>query len=89
MIVSAHPTSNSADRVLTISQLRAVVTTDFMTAEPYPFEFDFLAKVSRAIVNQVHGVSLVVYNTTSKPPVSIHVYRYLHTLNPQGTIELQ
>ena len=54
--------------------LRAVVTTDFMTAEPYPFEFDFLTKVSRAIVNQVHGVSLVVYNTTSKPP---------------GTIELQ
>jgi GMP synthase PP-ATPase subunit len=56
---------------LILSKLRAVQTTDFMTAEPYPFEFEFLTEVSRAIVNQVSGVSLVVYNTTSKPPVSL------------------
>lgn len=67
--------------MLIIPQLRAVITTDFMTAEPYPFEFDFLTKVSRAIVNQVHGVSLVVYNTTSKPPVSEPVYQCPQMLN--------
>ncbi|PHH65603.1 hypothetical protein CDD81_2038 [Ophiocordyceps australis] len=53
--------------------LRAVVTTDFMTAEAYHFDMDFLMKVSRRIVNEVDGVSCVTYNTTSKPPATIEM----------------
>ncbi|PFH60163.1 hypothetical protein XA68_11377 [Ophiocordyceps unilateralis] len=53
--------------------LRAVVTTDFMTAEPYPFSMQFLSEVSRRIVNEVEGVSLVTYNVTSKPPSTIEL----------------
>ncbi|KJZ76819.1 GMP synthase [Hirsutella minnesotensis 3608] len=53
--------------------LRAVVTTDFMTAEAYHFDMDFLMKVSTRIVNEVDGVSCVTYNTTSKPPATIEM----------------
>ncbi|KND86864.1 GMP synthase [glutamine-hydrolyzing] [Tolypocladium ophioglossoides CBS 100239] len=53
--------------------LRAVVTTDFMTAEAYHFDMDFLMKISRRIVNEVDGVSCVTYNTTSKPPATIEM----------------
>ncbi|EDO01156.1 hypothetical protein SS1G_03630 [Sclerotinia sclerotiorum 1980 UF-70] len=48
--------------------LRAVQTTDFMTAIAYPFENAFLSKVSTRIINEVHGVCRVVYDYTSKPP---------------------
>ena len=53
--------------------LRAVTTTDFMTADAYQFDMDFLMKVSRRIVNEVDGVSCVTYNTTSKPPATIEM----------------
>ncbi|RDA92123.1 hypothetical protein CP533_6096 [Ophiocordyceps camponoti-saundersi (nom. inval.)] len=53
--------------------LRAVVTTDFMTAEPFDFDTKFLSQVSRRIVNEVEGVSLVTYNVTSKPPSTIEL----------------
>ncbi|CAJ2506818.1 Uu.00g080040.m01.CDS01 [Anthostomella pinea] len=53
--------------------LRAVKTTDFMTAEAYPFSMDFLMDVSRRIVNEVDGIALVTYNTTSKPPSTIEL----------------
>ncbi|KAK3942548.1 GMP synthase [Diplogelasinospora grovesii] len=53
--------------------LRAVTTTDFMTAEAYKFDMDFLMKISRRIVNEVDGVSCVTYNTTSKPPATIEM----------------
>lgn len=53
--------------------LRAVETTDFMTADWYPFEFQFLKKVSRRIVNEVNGVCRVVYDITSKPPGTIEM----------------
>ncbi|KAH9905764.1 GMP synthase [Xylariomycetidae sp. FL2044] len=53
--------------------LRAVVTTDFMTAEAYEFDFSFLKKISTRIVNEVDGVSRVVYDTTSKPPGTIEL----------------
>ncbi|KAL7619717.1 GMP synthase (glutamine-hydrolyzing) [Parahypoxylon ruwenzoriense] len=53
--------------------LRAVVTTDFMTAEAYEFDFEFLKRVSTRIVNEVNGVSRVVYDTTSKPPGTIEL----------------
>ncbi|AHX04438.1 glutamine-hydrolyzing GMP synthase [Ehrlichia japonica] len=60
--------------------LRAVTSSDGMTAECFPFEVDletklvfyeFLKDVSNAIVNNVQGINRVVYDTTSKPPATI------------------
>jgi len=45
--------------------LRAVETCDFMTADWYPFDGQFLKKVSRRIVNEVEGVCRVVYDGES------------------------
>lgn len=45
--------------------LRAVETSDFMTADWYPFDGQFLKKVSRRIVNEVEGVCRVVYDSKS------------------------
>ncbi|ATZ55421.1 Bcgua1 [Botrytis cinerea B05.10] len=53
--------------------LRAVQTTDFMTAIAYPFENAFLSRVSTRIINEVHGVCRVVYDYTSKPPGTIEL----------------
>jgi len=53
--------------------LRAVQTTDFMTADVYPFEIKFLSRVSTRIVNEVHGVCRVLYEVTSKPPGTIEM----------------
>lgn len=53
--------------------LRAVQTTDFMTANPVAFEHDFLTRVSTRIVNEVHGVCRVAYDYTSKPPGTIEL----------------
>ena len=53
--------------------LRAVETTDFMTANPYPFEHEFLTRVSTRIINEVHGVCRVAYDYTSKPPGTIEL----------------
>lgn len=51
--------------------LRAVTSSDGMTADWYPFEPAFLGKVSSRICNEVRGVSRVVYDVTSKPPATI------------------
>jgi GMP synthase (glutamine-hydrolysing) len=51
--------------------LRAVTSSDGMTADYYPFEHSFLARVSTRIVNEVRGVNRVVYDITSKPPGTI------------------
>jgi len=51
--------------------LRAVTSSDGMTADWYPFTFDFLREVSSAITNKVHAVNRVVYDVTSKPPATI------------------
>jgi len=51
--------------------LRAVTTKDFMTADWYPFSSSFLAKVSSRIVNEVKGVTRVLYDVTQKPPATI------------------
>ena len=56
------------DRVLA---LRAVTSTDGMTAEAYPFGHNFLSKVSTRIINEVQGINRVVYDVTSKPPGTI------------------
>ncbi len=51
--------------------LRAVGSTDGMTADFYPFDMTFLGHVARRIVNEVKGVNRVVYDVTSKPPGTI------------------
>jgi GMP synthase (glutamine-hydrolysing) len=51
--------------------LRAVTSSDGMTADYYPFEHSFLARVSTRIVNEVRGINRVVYDVTSKPPGTI------------------
>lgn len=45
-----------------IHSLRAVTTSDFMSAEPYEFSFDLLKAMARRIVNEVDGVSRVTYD---------------------------
>jgi GMP synthase (glutamine-hydrolysing) len=54
-----------------VAALRAVTSTDGMTADSYPFDHAFLARVAARIVNEVHGLSRVVYDVTSKPPGTI------------------
>ncbi|HEY8697659.1 MAG TPA: glutamine-hydrolyzing GMP synthase [Rhizomicrobium sp.] len=54
-----------------VCALRAVTSTDGMTADYYPFEHSFLAAVSTRIVNEVRGINRVVYDVTSKPPGTI------------------
>ncbi|SME99427.1 GMP synthase (glutamine-hydrolyzing) [Tistlia consotensis] len=51
--------------------LRAVTSTDGMTADSYPFDHSFLSMVATRIVNEVRGVNRVVYDVTSKPPGTI------------------
>jgi GMP synthase (glutamine-hydrolysing) len=51
--------------------LRAVTSTDGMTADSYPFDHAFLARVASRIVNEVRGLGRVVYDITSKPPGTI------------------
>ncbi|MBY9067612.1 glutamine-hydrolyzing GMP synthase [Hyphomonas sp. WL0036] len=51
--------------------LRAVTSTDGMTADYYPFEHAFLGRVATRIINEVKGVNRVVYDVTSKPPGTI------------------
>jgi len=51
--------------------LRAVTSTDGMTADIYPFEMSFLSRVSGRIVNEVRGINRVTYDITSKPPGTI------------------
>ena len=51
--------------------LRAVSSTDGMTADWCHLPYDFLAKVSNDIINKVRGVNRVVYDISSKPPATI------------------
>ena len=54
-----------------VCALRAVTSTDGMTADSYPFEHGFLAHVSTRIINEVKGINRVTYDVTSKPPGTI------------------
>ena len=51
--------------------LRAVQTSDFMTADWAPLPYPLLAKVSGRIINEVRGINRVVYDVSSKPPATI------------------
>ncbi len=51
--------------------LRAVTSTDGMTADVYPFDMAFLARVANRIVNEARGINRVTYDVTSKPPGTI------------------
>ena len=54
-----------------VCALRAVTSTDGMTADIYPFDAGFLSRVATRIVNEVRGINRVVYDYTSKPPGTI------------------
>ncbi len=51
--------------------LRAVTSTDGMTADWYPLPYEFLSKISNEIINRVKGINRVVYDVSSKPPATI------------------
>jgi GMP synthase (glutamine-hydrolysing) len=54
-----------------VCALRAVTSSDGMTADSYPFTHAFLSHAATRIVNEVKGVNRVVYDVTSKPPGTI------------------
>jgi GMP synthase (glutamine-hydrolysing) len=54
-----------------VCALRAVTSTDGMTADIYPFDAHFLSRVATRIINEVRGINRVVYDYTSKPPGTI------------------
>ncbi|WP_308909864.1 glutamine-hydrolyzing GMP synthase [Pseudokordiimonas caeni] len=54
-----------------VCALRAVTSTDGMTADYYPYPHDFLGRVATRIINEVRGVNRIVYDITSKPPGTI------------------
>ena len=60
--------ARSYDHALAI---RAVTSTDGMTADVYPFSHEFLTHVATRIVNEVKGINRVTYDITSKPPGTI------------------
>jgi hypothetical protein len=51
-----------------VCALRAVTSTDGMTADYFPFPHEFLVRTATCIINEVRGINRVVYNVTSKPP---------------------
>ena len=51
--------------------LRAVTSTDGMTADWFHFPYNFLARISNEIINRVKGINRVVYDISSKPPATI------------------
>ena len=54
-----------------VCALRAVTSTDGMTADVFPYDAGFLTRVATRIVNEVQGINRVVYDYTSKPPGTI------------------
>jgi len=51
--------------------LRAVETSDFMTADWFPMPYDVLKRMSTRIINEVRGINRVTYDVSSKPPATI------------------
>ncbi len=70
-MISNPLNSISTDAGTNVCGLRAVNSTDGMTADYYPFPHDFLGRVATRIINEVRGINRVVYDITSKPPGTI------------------
>ena len=51
-----------------VCALRAVTSSDGMTADFFPFDMGFLGRAATRIINEVKGINRVVYDVTSKPP---------------------
>jgi GMP synthase (glutamine-hydrolysing) len=69
--VSAVGVQGDARTYEKVLALRAVTSLDGMTADWYPFDFEFLREVSNRITNKCRGINRVVYDVTSKPPATI------------------
>ena len=54
-----------------VCALRAVTSSDGMTADYFGFDHEFLGKAATRIINEVKGINRVVYDITSKPPGTI------------------
>lgn len=54
-----------------VCALRAVTSTDGMTADWYPMPHEILSRISNRIINEVRGINRVVYDISSKPPATI------------------
>jgi GMP synthase (glutamine-hydrolysing) len=54
-----------------VCALRAVTSSDGMTADFFPFDMNFLGRAATRIINEVKGINRVVYDVTSKPPGTI------------------
>jgi GMP synthase (glutamine-hydrolysing) len=54
-----------------VCALRAVTSTDGITADYYPFPHEFLGRTANRIIDEVRGINRVVYDITSKPPGTI------------------
>ena len=58
----------TAAPMISWSGLRAVTSTDGMTADFYPFDMKFIGRVATRIINEVKGVNRVVYDVTRSRP---------------------
>ena len=54
-----------------VCAIRAVTSTDGMTADYFPFDHAVLGRIATRIINEVDGINRVVYDITSKPPGTI------------------
>ena len=54
-----------------VCALRAVTSTDGMTADYFPFPHEILGRAATRIINEVRGINRIVYDITSKPPGTI------------------
>ncbi len=54
-----------------VCALRAVTSTDGMTADFFHYDMNFLGRAATRIINEVRGINRVVYDVTSKPPGTI------------------